>query len=247
MNASFWEGFMPVDIRLAKKGRSEPRDALAQQGRVSVELATQYATQLEAAGWQPAKTAELATGVTTLESAVAVQAESKVSARGSAQAETAAVAEAKKLKRRLDNVLPIVLRDANVPGLTRKSFSVGGTLGRSTPKISQYLARVRPHVVALDEALRPYFGGELASAQLDEVKRQLDEADTTQEVEITSLPLATQEVYEAKGRVLQLIEDLNRIAKNAFDGEAAIIGRFNKDLLVRARRAPKPPVTPAPE
>lgn len=146
---------------------------------------------------------------------------------------------AKKFKRRLTNVLPIVLRDSPLPDVTIDNFEAGTTLGRSTPKISNYLAKIRPHVVKLDEHLRPYFGGERASEQLDAVKSALDAADAVQEADIASLPEATQKVYEAKGRVLQDIEDLNRIARNAFEGNADAIALFNKDILPRARQERK--------
>ena len=33
------------------------------------------------------------------------------------------------------------------------------------------------------------------------------------------------------------IEDLNRAGKMAFDGDAVQIARFNKDILLRARKA----------
>ncbi len=120
-----------------------------------------------------------------------------------------------------------------------RSQSASPPQRRSTPKISNYLAKIRPHVVKLDEHLRPYFGGERASEQLDAVKSALDAADAVQEADIASLPEATQKVYEAKGRVLQDIEDLNRIARNAFEGNADAIALFNKDILLRARQERK--------
>lgn len=84
-----------------------------------------------------------------------------------------------------DRALPPVLRRTNV-GLTDHDFVVGTRLRRSTPKISGYLAKTRPHVVALNCALAPAFGGESALAQLDKVKGELDAADTQQEVSIRS-------------------------------------------------------------
>jgi hypothetical protein len=56
---------------------------------------------------------------------------------------------------------------------------------------------------------------------------------------ISALPVATQQVYEAKGRVLEQIEDLNRAGRTAFDGNAAMMAKFNKDVLNRARKARK--------
>jgi hypothetical protein len=33
-----------------------------------------------------------------------------------------------------------------------------------------------------------------------------------------------------------MIEDLNRVGKVAFEGHAVIIGEFNKDILLKARK-----------
>ena len=35
---------------------------------------------------------------------------------------------------------------------------------------------------------------------------------------------------------MQMIQDLNRVARIAFDGRADVIAQFNKDLLNRARK-----------
>ena len=53
---------------------------------------------------------------------------------------------------------------------------------------------------------------------------------------------------------MQHVEDLNRVAAIAFHGRADIYGRFNKDILLRARRSrsgkaepvPEPPPAPSP-
>ena len=44
-------------------------------------------------------------------------------------------------------------------------------------------------------------------------------------------------LYEAKGRLLELIERANRVARIAFDGDAVMCARFNKDLLLRGGKA----------
>jgi hypothetical protein len=77
------------------------------------------------------------------------------------------------------------------------------------------------------------------SELLATAKQKLDTADTAQELTLANLPEETLKIYEAKGRVLEAIEDLNRLAKNAFAGQAEIIGKFNKDLLLRARKERK--------
>ncbi|MBU1509712.1 hypothetical protein KKD52_05075, partial [Myxococcota bacterium] len=44
------------------------------------------------------------------------------------------------------------------------------------------------------------------------------------------------ERLELKGRLLDLIDELNGVARIAFDGQAEKRARFNKDMLLRARR-----------
>ncbi len=100
------------------------------------------------------------------------------------------------------------------------AFEVGTPLGRSSKRISAYLTKIRPAVLALDEDLEGYFGDVLPSTTLDSLKTALDTASAERAAVLDELPQATQEVYEVKGRVLELIEDLNRAGKGAFDGDA---------------------------
>ena len=248
---------MATNMRLANKGRGEPIGALVQQGNVSVGLAKLHATELGENGWPAGNTDALEAGVTELESTASVKADAEGSALDATKTEHKAIVEAKAFIRRLRNALPTVLRDSAIPGVNEKSFHAGTKLGRSAPTISKYLNEIRGAVVQLDEPLKAHFKGALASAALDKAKNDLDAADTTQEMAIAGLPGETLKVYELKGKVLEMIEDLNRAAKNAFDGQAELIGKFNKDILLRAKggkagkkveeeKAPVAPVEGAP-
>jgi hypothetical protein len=131
--------------------------------------------------------------------------------------------------------------------VTAASFHAGETLARSTPKISKHLAAIRPAVVTLDAALKPHFKSGSASALLDKVKSALDKAHTTQEAAHTDAPGATLTLYEVMGKVVEQIEDLNRAGKSAFDGDAATRAKFNKDILLRARKQRAKKAEEAPE
>jgi hypothetical protein len=227
---------MTLDMRLVAKGKNEPRDGLAQQGKTHVALAQQYADELEEAGWPPEDTAALAANVALLELSAGAQAKAYDGLSGASLNEAQARDAAKAYIRRLRNALPRALREAEAPGVTLESFHVGETLGKSTPKISKYLARIRPAVVALDPALKKHFNGQEASSELDRVKSALDEADVAQELSRKNAPGETLSLYEVMGVVLEQIEDLNRAGKSAFDGYAVIKRKFNKDILQRARR-----------
>lgn len=237
---------MALDDRLVAKGRTEPRGGLAQQGKVHVGLATHYAAALADAGWSAADTASLETNVATLEGAVGTQARAYDHADHTSSTESHAITDAKAFVRKLRNALPRSLRETPGTGLTLESFHVGATLGRSTPKISKYLAEIRPGVVTLDVALAKHFGGQMASLELDAVKNALDHADTAQELARVNAPGETLALHEVMGRVVEQIEDLNRAGKIAFDADAATRAKFNKDILLRARKErPKKKAEPA--
>ncbi len=68
---------MALDQRLIEKGQSMPRKGLAQEGKVHVGLAEQYAAALADSGWSPEDTAALKANVETLDSAIGGQAEAR--------------------------------------------------------------------------------------------------------------------------------------------------------------------------
>jgi hypothetical protein len=231
-----------IDLRLAQKGKREPRRGLVDQGKVSLGLAGKYTAELDDAGWEAEETAALAQAVALLDSEYAEKLEAEEQASEATTNEGAALLEAKALIRKLRNALPRVLRQNPVAGISAATFQ-SGVLGRSTSKVSDYLGQIQKPLQALDGPLQKYFKqkdnpqpkkpSELFAA----AKQKLDEANVTQELELSGLPRETLEVYEAKGRALELIEDLNRAAKSAFEGQAELIGQFNKDILLRARKA----------
>ena len=131
---------MTVDMRLANKGRSEPIRGLAQQGRVHVALAKQYATELDDAGWSASDTAAFEKDVESLEAMIGSRSLEREGATDATQKESSAVDDAKAFLRRLRNALPRALRKKGPSAVRAESFEVGETLGRSTPKISAFLA-----------------------------------------------------------------------------------------------------------
>lgn len=230
---------MPVDARLVEKGADEPREALAEQGKASVELATKNAEALAKKKWTAAKTDELKSKVALLETEVAEQAEAFVGAVSAKDAKQIAIDNAKKFIREMRLALPECLRETAVKNVTAEAFEAGGPLRRDSKRISAYLTKIRPALVALDDDLKGYFGDVAPSTIVDTLKTELDTASAKRTVVLSELPEATQQIYEAKGRVLELIEDLNRAGKGAFDGDAVKMAQFNKDIVLRARRARK--------
>lgn len=236
---------MALDEELVAKGRKEPIEGLKAQGRNHLELISKY-PQLNDNGWEADKTTLLQKDVETISTQEAARSDAQDTSRTATIGQESAVDESKRFIRSLRNVLKPVLRKAKKTGVVvEKEMLASGSLGRSVPTILSYLTTVEPTVKRLDTLFEPYVKV-VASERIAELRKQLAAADTTQEVSRGSTKEFTATINEAKGRVLEAIEELNGIAKNAFDGNAPVIAQFNKDLLLRARReraakeAPKP-------
>lgn len=229
---------MAVDMRLVRKGKGEPREGLLKQGEAHIALGKQYAEALIESGWSSEDTVELEKNVVLLRSKRAPAAEAREQEEDEpVDAESRAISEAKAFIRRLRNALPRALREAKEGELHADAFEIRERLGRSAKVISAYLTRVRPSVEKLDDDLRKHFAGKTASELLDNVKNALAAAERPGDA---LHPAETAEVlayYDLKGRILEGIEDLNRAGRIAFEGQGEVVGKFNKDILLRARHA----------
>lgn len=221
---------MTMDTRHVARGKSEPLEGLVQQGKAHVALAKQYAEALIESGWSEEDTSALEREVTLLEVMAGKQASDVV------EADSSAVVEAKAFVRRLRNALPRALRETKASGVSAETFDAGGALGRESSKIASYLEKIRPSVEAIDAELRRHFGGKSAVELLDHARRALSSKGAPEGDGQKELPKETVELLSAKGRVLEMIDDLNRAGRIAFEGQAETVGKFNKDLLLRAHR-----------
>lgn len=226
---------MALDEELIAKGKKEPLEGLKAQGRNHLELIAKY-REVNDFGWEADKTTELQNSVDAISTQEAARSDAQDSSRTATIGQEAAIDASKRFVRSLRNVLKPVLRKAKKSGVVvEQAMLASGSLGRSVPAILSYLTTVEPTVKRLDGLLQPYLKV-VASQRIAELRKQLAAADTTQEASRGSTAEFTASINEAKGRVLEAIEELNGIARNAFDGNAAVIAQFNKDLLLRARR-----------
>lgn len=237
---------MTLDRRLVAKGTNEPFQALVDQGRYHVKLAEQHAAVLAEHNWTTQQTADLAAELAALDTDRNRQLDERASSKTLTRNEAAAITEAKSLINKIRNVARQVVRKNGQAGVTVEEFNAGGPLGRVTSKISEYLGRLRVPAAKLDEAFAPYFKQQILSKLIDEARAKLDAANAAQEVDIAALPEDTVLVYERKGRLLEHIEDMNAIARNAFDDAPETRAKFNKDILSRGRRTRKPVDVPTP-
>jgi hypothetical protein len=224
-----------LDPRLVNKGMDEPREGLCDEAFAHVGLGRKLEADLGACGWTPANTAEVETLAMSLGSRDAARAEAVVTAKNTTEKERAERAKAKRLVGKVRIAGALALAETSLPNVSRDSFEAGHSLGQSTPKIVAFMQKILPAVTALDERMRPYFGGESPAALVSQSLQGLIDAQISQESEGATATLETKRVYETKGRLLERIEAMNKVAKIAFYDRSDVAGLFNKDVLNRAR------------
>lgn len=237
---------MTSDRRLIAKGQSEPFQSLVDQGRYHAKLGELHAAALTENNWTAQQTADLLAEVAALDSDKNRQIDERAGAKANTRNEASAISEAKALINQIRNVARLVVRKNANAGVALDEFNSGGPLGRVSSKISAYLGRLVVPATKLETAFAPFFKQQQLSKLIGDARAKLDAASATQEVDIASLPEDTALVYERKGRLLEHIEDLNAIARNAFADEPETRAKFNKDILNRGRRSKKPSDGPVP-
>ncbi len=218
--------------RLINKGRNHSISTVSQLGRISVGNASAHPEGLAAHGWTQEQTDKLSADILTLMENEASKVEARTAAKNFTTAENQARLDAKAVIRKLREAVKLITRDAPLEGLTANDF-VPQKLLTSTPSILVYLERATPLAARLDTHIQRFFPGQKVSELLKQAAARLAEADTRQETARASLPSDTVAVHELKGRILDQVEELNAIARIAFDGQADIRAKFNKDLLLR--------------
>ncbi|HEY3450742.1 MAG TPA: hypothetical protein VGK67_30575 [Myxococcales bacterium] len=226
--------------RLVLKGRWEPAAGLAQQAEYSLALWAEFKKDMVSYGF-PEEKADQMREVLRQVTKNAAEGERWEKRRDVALA----INGSKAFIFRLRRVAPMVLRDRGLSEPTTADF-FPGQVERSAPRIIEYLQRIRPYVKRLEASLRPYFRGESPVLLLDAVLTSLESVRGQQELAGSQLEDSSASHDEAKGELLHLVEDLNRVGAIAFHGRADVIGRFNKDLLLRARRSKTGKAEPEP-
>jgi hypothetical protein len=224
-----------IEERQIQRGGQDGHTALVEQVGASYAHAETYKEPLVQAGldpgWYPTTKTLLASVMTLLGS----QTSTRDGALSSTMEEGAACSRLKAVMRQEKTAAEIVLANGPVAGVYLSSFMTG-PLGKSTKGVLEQAARIHPFVVALEEPLKRYFKGQSPTAVLDQAIEGLIAASDAQESKHTSAPLETRALRLAKGKLLDQLELLNRVARIAFDGDAQIRALFNKDILLRARR-----------
>ncbi len=221
--------------QLVRKGRAEPTKGIIDQTEYTAGLTAEKKAALLDCGLTEEQIVTLGSLRDELLQYIGTRGAAVVSAEEATREEERCVDLSKRHFRQLRLATPMAARKAAVTETDLKRLVPQVAVGRSTIRIIEHLTNSRETVAKLDDALKPYFRGESALAQHDALRAGLLAAQRNQETKATATPENTRALHLIKGRLLQLIEDINRIGQIAFPNEAETSSRFNKDILLRAR------------
>jgi hypothetical protein len=227
---------MALDMAMVRKGNRDSTRAVNELGETAFANATTYKSILVKHGLPEAWFTQMPIYLELLKEARGTQAEMREESIDATRAEGSVYADAKKLVRRIKTAGELALRDAPIAGVTLDTFK-RGTVGKTAAEVADYLAKLRPAVALADEALKQYFEQKSALAELDRTHSALVHASGEQEAKRARAPVETQALYEVQGKIIDLVERLNLVARIAFDGQAELLAIFNKDILLRYRRS----------
>ncbi|MBU1068902.1 hypothetical protein KJ975_04955 [Myxococcota bacterium] len=226
-----------LNARLVEKGKPFSIDALLQQGNLTYELLQAYQPDLTRRGFDETQAAHFRQQLDLLSGTLGEVGVLRDGAKALTADEGLAKSEGKTLVRSLREALRIVLKDGDVEGVSLSQFAMNGNVMQSTRDVLAYLNSMGSKVAPLDAHLARFFEGQKASELVKAAWERLRAADALQEKTRVDLPDETRALLELKGRVLDLIEEINGVARIAFEGRSEISSKFNKDLLYRGRRA----------
>ncbi len=228
-----------LNARLVEKGKQFDLDALAQQGIVTHGNALEHLADLTRRGLTEDRVTYFKQQLDLLAGFRGDVGVSRDGAKALTQDEGLARSEGKTLSRAVREALRIVLKDGPVAGVTLDQFALHGNTLQTTPEVLAHLSALAPKLIPLDDQLARFFEGQKASELVKAAWQRLRDADAVQEKTRADLPSETLALLELKGRVLDLIEEINGVARIAFEGRSEVRAKFNKDLLYRGRRARK--------
>ncbi|MBU1242055.1 hypothetical protein KKD52_13400 [Myxococcota bacterium] len=226
-----------LNARLVEKGKQFHVDAVLQQGNVTHGNVLGHLADLMRRGLDESRVTYLKQQLDLLAGYRGEVGVTRDGAKAMTADEGLARSEGKTLSRAVREALRIVLKDGPVAGISIDQFALHGNQLQTTPEVLAHLSALAPKLIPLDAHLARFFEGQKASELVKAAWERLRAADALQEKTRVDLPDETRALLELKGSVLDLIEEINGVARIAFEGQAEIRAKFNKDLLYRGRRA----------
>jgi len=223
----------------ADRGTRDTWPALDEQATYTINLGTTYKTEILAAGLAEALLADMLEKQKQCSSIFGARREAEVDSQLATSGESAAMSAAKAYLYKMDQVLPIATRGVKLDDLKPEHLFRPKDSSKSTSKTKARLEAMRPLVVRLEDKLKRYFSEQSPVKVLDAVIANIQAAQANQASRQQARSPETFKLRVAKGELLEMIEDVNRLGRVAFMGQADIAGKFNKDILLKARRAGK--------
>ena len=231
---------MPTPIeQLANLGKRYNTSAVVEQGLASHATYEKHKDVLEQFAFGPEKAAAMMAAVEEIKNLIGEREEDKVESTASTRTEVEHMAIAKDFTRTITLMAPIVVKNHELTKPTVSQLKPQEAIDGSTRKMIAYLSGLKPVLAPVAEHFVPYFRDEAPMDVLNAALTGLQGTAGDQEHKQKLGPVKTAEQYVAKGKLLELIDEMNRVGKVAFAGQAQVIGQFNKDILWRSRRAKK--------
>jgi hypothetical protein len=223
----------------AENGTRDTWPNLDAQATYTFNLGTTYVSALRAAGMPEDLLEKLQAKQKECAILIGTRREAEVDSQLATGGGIAAMDAAKGYLYKMEQVLPMAIRGVKLDDLKPEHVLPRPRGSKSVGKIKARLEATRPLVLRIEEKLKRYFAGRSPVVVLDEVIAGLQAAKSTQAAAQQARSPETFKLRVAKGQLLEMIEDVNRFGRVAFMGRAEMIGKFNKDLLLKARRSSK--------
>ncbi len=220
----------------AARGGKDSWPVLDEQATYTLNLLKIYLPELVAAGLPETMVAAMTEQQKLAAAIFGSRREAQVDSQLATGGGGAALKLAREYLFKMSQVLPIATRGVQLGDLKPEHLIPPNQQSRSVARTKARLDAMRPLVVRLDGKLKVYFGGESAVAAHDQVTTALTAAQGRQAAKREARSPETFRLHVAKGLLIEMIEDVNRIGRVAFRGRLEIVSKFNKEILLRARR-----------
>ena len=220
---------------LITMGARESHEAMLEQIAKSLETEGLYVEKLRATGFPQAKHDEMVELQGKLGNLLAKRTDTTQGSKDDTRNQVAAVANLKDHFNKLHTLMPIIERDYK-PGVDVNCFKPKGRLGNSAKGLITHGKNTKEILTNLNDFFVSYFEGASPIEEHNRLLKLAEDANAQQETSAEASPPLTAEINATKGRLLELLDDLNRVGRVAYMNNAEIAARFNKDILLRARR-----------
>ncbi len=219
------------DVKLVDLGRLTGRVFLLRQGRMSLRLAVENEERLAGGGWSPSRTAQMRQLWRELADSLDEEDDPAAGAGVRSLEEAALIAETRSLVSHLHEALRQLFLFGDESGLNLQAFSFQDYPLQTSRGLMRYFEDIRPKVERLESSLKRWFREPPAGELLDRALEQLGALEADAGPSDEDHQPESMSVLELKGRLLILLQELERTARDVFpEGDPALAGLFPDQL-----------------